>query len=72
MWLKYEDPNGNEGILCIDDIRNISKVSSNHYECWFKNLNAYQKISKKSYDKLIKYMGENIDKPEVDKTIYLI
>ena len=43
MWLKYEDPNGNEGILCIDNIRNIVE-SNNCYECWFKNLNAYQKI----------------------------
>ena len=71
MWLKYEDPNGNEGILCIDNIRNIVE-SNNCYECWFKNLNAYQKINKKSYNKLISYMSENIDKPEVDKTIYLI
>ena len=71
MWLKYEDPDGNEGLLCIDDIRNIVE-KYNCYECWFKNLNAYQKINKKSYDKLIKYMGENIDKPEIEKTIYLI
>ena len=68
MWLKYEDPNGNEGILCIDNIRNIVE-SNNCYECWFKNLNAYQKINKKTYNKLKKQMRENIDKPENVKTI---
>ena len=71
MWLKYEDPDGNEGILCIDNIRNIVE-SNNCYECWFKNLNAYQRIDKKSYNRLISYMSKNIDKQDDEKTIYLI
>lgn len=71
MWLKYEDPDGNEGLLCIDNIRNIVE-KYNCYECWFKNLNAYQRIDKKSYNKLISYMAKNIDKQDNEKTIYLI